>query len=98
MLVHDFNAHLPEDLARLQDALRRADAPALRLEAHSLKGAAANLSALRLAHTASDLESLAAAGDLARAAQLMPALQAETAKLNQAIQELATTEPHTDDF
>jgi len=55
-MIHLFQQDAPNLLSDMRDALERADMPVLERSAHSLKGAAGNLSALRTAAAALQLE------------------------------------------
>jgi two-component system sensor histidine kinase BarA len=62
-------------VASVRDAVGRGDAPAAARDAHTLKGAAANLGAPHLCASAEALEALARAGDLGRASEALQALE-----------------------
>jgi CheY-like chemotaxis protein len=81
-LYRDFLSSLPERLSQISAAVAGADAEAVRLAAHSLKGAAAGIGALEISGAAIALERAAssadmggseeAVGKLAKAAQALP--------------------------
>jgi CheY-like chemotaxis protein/HPt (histidine-containing phosphotransfer) domain-containing protein len=76
-LVRGFLADIPSQLLSLRKHLDDGDATAARRQAHTLKGAAANLSAGSLRAAASDAEQAAMSGELNRLAELLPALEGE---------------------
>ena len=65
---------IPKRLAALNAALSSGDNKTAEREAHSIKGAAANISASNLRASAFEVERVCKAGDLKRAAELCPAL------------------------
>ena len=67
-----FVDHRQEYIESIRKALAASDAIALRASAHKLKGAAANLALPLLSETARMIESHAEAGDLEKAAELLP--------------------------
>jgi CheY-like chemotaxis protein/HPt (histidine-containing phosphotransfer) domain-containing protein len=72
--VRRFLSDAPQQLAALAEAVSRADAPAARLAAHSLKGAAANVGGTQVSATAKRVEMLGKDGDLSSASELIPEL------------------------
>jgi HPt (histidine-containing phosphotransfer) domain-containing protein len=76
-----FRHTAPDLTGEMRAALDRRDAPALRRAAHTLKGAAGNLSAKRLSAVALEIESAADAQDLVRAAALFQTAAAEVDQL-----------------
>jgi signal transduction histidine kinase/DNA-binding response OmpR family regulator/HPt (histidine-containing phosphotransfer) domain-containing protein len=66
-LVEKFMVQGAADLRELETAIRDSDAARVKLVAHRLKGAAANVSAEAVRHCASRLETLGRDGDLAAA-------------------------------
>ena len=81
-LVEKFLAQAGADLQELEAAIRASDATRIRLVAHRLKGAAANVSAEAVRECASRLEVLGRNGTLAPAPELHLQLRAhlETVK------------------
>ena len=69
-----FLAEVPPRLDVLTRALAAEDAPAVRLVAHSIKGAAMDLGAKRLAGAAAAVEHAAQAGDFAAARAAAPSV------------------------
>lgn len=81
-------------LAEIGLALAREDAATVRLQAHSLKGAAANINASLLRQAAQELEKAAAEGALGQAAPRLATLTREHERLQEALAaELATSAP-----
>jgi CheY-like chemotaxis protein len=70
-VVGAFVDGMPEQLAALAKAIADSDAPATRYAAHSIKGAAANVSCGALRELASTLEKLAESGAMERAPELL---------------------------
>ena len=68
-LIDLFLRDTPVKIQSLQSAIARSDGPSLKEAAHGLKGSASNLGAHRLSRLCADLEKLAAAGQLAEAAE-----------------------------
>jgi two-component system sensor histidine kinase/response regulator len=63
-LAHLFTDEWPKSAAEFEAALKPGDATVLERLAHGLKGAAANVGAVRLSAAASEMEKLARAGNL----------------------------------
>ena len=80
-VVAIFRHSTPELVAEIRTAIDAHDRTRLRSAAHTLKGAAGNLSAKRVAALASELETAAEASDVALAAHYFPRLVAETEEL-----------------
>jgi HPt (histidine-containing phosphotransfer) domain-containing protein len=76
-LVRIFADECPGNLKEIRLALSGRDAHALRLLAHTVKGAAMNLGALKVSEAALALENQARAGDLENAAPLAENLAKE---------------------
>jgi len=74
-LLRLFQSELPTQLEAIAAAVAAGDASQLRATAHSVKGAAANLGALELAHLCTDLEKLGRTGTVAGALDLLPRLE-----------------------
>lgn len=78
----------PQQFATLAGSLAGADAPRFIRAAHSIKGSAANLGALRLRACAEQLEHAASAQGLGAAADLLPSIQAAFAQTRAELQQL----------
>jgi two-component system sensor histidine kinase/response regulator len=75
--VQAFLDEAPAYMAALQQATDDEDSEALRRAAHRLKGAAANVGATTTASLCAELESLAVAGDLGRAPEMVRAVEGQ---------------------
>ena len=76
-LIDLFVADLPRRLGAITQAIERADAPALALQAHALRGGAANFGAGRLDELCGKLEEIGVRGTLAEAAAMLDELSAK---------------------
>lgn len=74
LVVATFIEDMPRQLAALAQALGTADAPAMQMGAHSIKGAAANVGEPSLRAIAAQLEKLGEDGDLKSAVAVLPEL------------------------
>jgi HPt (histidine-containing phosphotransfer) domain-containing protein len=82
-----FRADCPPSFRRIDRAIRRRDAEALRMAAHRLKGAIATIGAPAGRKAAWQLEETARAADFARAAQAWADLRHEIDRLDRALAE-----------
>ncbi|HEX8172925.1 MAG TPA: ATP-binding protein [Thermoanaerobaculia bacterium] len=78
-----FARQTPELLDAMRNAIAREDAAALARHAHKLKGSLSNFPRRSATTLCADLESAARAGDLARAAMLLPQLESAVGALAQ---------------
>ncbi|MGB8658404.1 MAG: response regulator [Candidatus Zixiibacteriota bacterium] len=85
-MIQEFLSHVPKQLQILEEAAKKGDAKMVEREAHSLKGAAGNLGARRIAKPALKLELLARTGDLSGAEELIHNLRIEFKYLEKYIQ------------
>lgn len=76
-IVQVFLSEGPGRIEEIRTALQQGDASKIERSAHSMKGAAANISACRLREVTHDIESAARQGALALAASLKDALVRE---------------------
>ncbi len=76
-ILHEFLDSAPKQLETLDEAVKKGNAKLVEKEAHSLKGAAGNLSAKRIAHLALKLELLGRTGDLVDAKETILNLRNE---------------------
>ena len=83
-----FIDHRPEYTESIRMAAAAHDADALRQTSHKLKGAAVNLALPLLAETADAIESVAMAGDLKKAGELLPELELRFEQAVEAIRKL----------
>ncbi|GFO59704.1 hypothetical protein GMST_20290 [Geomonas silvestris] len=71
-------------LEALREAVEKDDLEQMRIQAHTIKGAAANISARRMQQTAHELEQLARAGESAGADRLLASLEERFAEFSAA--------------
>lgn len=86
-VLAQYLASAPEQLARIADCMARGDAAQAGREAHTLKGASANVGAEALAEAARALEAAGRDGDLDAVARLLPAAEQAFARLKVLLQE-----------
>jgi len=84
-IIAEFLEGAPGQLAGLKEALQAHDPPAVRQRAHALKGAAANVGARALSHTAARIEELAVAGTLETVPGLARDLEQDLDRLKEAL-------------
>jgi HPt (histidine-containing phosphotransfer) domain-containing protein len=94
-LIDLFLADLPRRLGAITQAIERADAPALALQAHALRGGAANFGAGRLDELCGKLEEIGVRGTLAQAPAMLDALERESARVRDALLTLRSQHPAT---
>ena len=92
-IVAGFLQDAPSQLRRLGEKLEQGDADGARRQAHMLKGAAATVSADALRALALAVENAARAGELERAASLLPRMSGEFEQLKTAVKDRAWSEP-----
>jgi len=85
-LIQEYLEDTPERLQAVRDAIVTADADALRQAAHSIRSSSANLGAATFSSYCKDLENLGRSGTTQGAAQQLPTLEAEYAKVKAALQ------------
>jgi len=76
-VIGSFNDKVAKQIPKILEVLEARDCESLRGEAHSIKGGAMNLNAVRLGKTAAALEQAAADGQLKHCSELVNVLQAE---------------------
>jgi CheY-like chemotaxis protein/HPt (histidine-containing phosphotransfer) domain-containing protein len=84
-LIELFLGDMPAKIDQIRDAIAQDRPASLRESAHNLKGSASNLGARRLAGVCARLETLARGSSLAEAAELVPKLQEEFARVCDAL-------------
>lgn len=84
-LIDLFVADLPRRLGAIAQAVERADAPALALQSHALRGGAANFGAGRLDELCGRLEELGALGGLADARATVDEVRHEGERVRDAL-------------
>jgi CheY-like chemotaxis protein len=87
-----FVADIPAQLAALSAAIDGADGDRARAIAHSIKGAAANVSAVQMSRITSDLEHAAGAGDMSSARKAWSRLSDEFDQASAALNRFAGCE------
>lgn len=85
MVCEAFLADLPEQIEKLAGFLHAGDGAGCGRQAHTIKGASANVGGERLKELAGRLEKLAGTGDLGAVADLMDSLLEESGKLREVI-------------
>ena len=85
IVLHAFLDDLPRQIAALKDALDKNDPLTAGRQAHSIKGAAANVGGERLRQVARAMENFADAGDLEAVRSSIPALESDFLQLSLAI-------------
>jgi CheY-like chemotaxis protein/HPt (histidine-containing phosphotransfer) domain-containing protein len=73
-IIRGFVKDMPRQIALLAEAVKNLDGNAVRLAAHSIKGAAGNVGAVRMQHISWTLEQTGIAGDFTAAAAALPEL------------------------
>ena len=84
-VVRGFLQEAPSHLVKLRAHLEAADAEGARRDAHTLKGAAANVSAVGLRAVAMEAEQAAKAGEMASVRDLLPRLEEQLERLRAAL-------------
>jgi len=84
-LIDLFVSDLPARLSAITQAVERADAPALALQAHALRGGAANFGAGRLGALCGRLEESGARGVLEQAPSMLDEVRRESARVRDAL-------------
>jgi len=92
-IVRGFMDEMPRQIASLAQAVGNRDAQQVRLVAHSIKGAAANVSGMELREAAFQLEMNGAAGDLTVAAAALPKLSDSFDRLRSALETFSRDDP-----
>ena len=87
-LVRLFLADYPQRLAEIKEAIRRGDAEALRIAAHTLKGSVGNFAAKSPFEAAQRLEIMGRDRDLDNASEACMTLESELARLTEVLRKL----------
>jgi two-component system, sensor histidine kinase and response regulator len=80
-IVRIFSDQCPRTISEIQNAIRTADFSLVERAAHSLKGAASNLCATGVTHSAAELEESARSGNLSSVRERFQLLEREVEKL-----------------
>jgi HPt (histidine-containing phosphotransfer) domain-containing protein len=94
-IVRGFVSDMPRQIALLAQAVKDLDGDAVRLAAHSIKGAAANVGGLEMRDAAWKLEQTGSAGDLTGAVAVLPQLSATFERLRPALERFCHQDPGT---
>jgi two-component system, sensor histidine kinase and response regulator len=94
-LVRIFRADAPKQLARIRQAVRSSNAPALRSAAHAVKGAVANFAAPSATDAAARLQRMGDTGHLAGADGALDRLEREIERVLEVLAERAPQAPRT---
>jgi signal transduction histidine kinase/DNA-binding response OmpR family regulator/HPt (histidine-containing phosphotransfer) domain-containing protein len=94
-----FDSNMPQDVAALDESVRRGDAKSAAASAHKIKGAAANISAEGLRRISAELEKLARADEMSQTEAYLTQLHQEVERFRQyvatALGELSTEDADT---
>lgn len=90
-MICGFLSDTPRQLLILKAKLEEGDAQGVRMQAHSLKGAAATLSAEAMRTICFEMQEAAAAKELNRASALLPQLEEQYELLEAALKESGWT-------
>ncbi len=92
-IIRGFMDDMPNQIASLAQAVNNFDSAAVRMVAHSIKGAAANVGGLEMREIAWKLEQKGSTGDLAAAAAEVPALAASFERVKPALEKFCRQDP-----
>ncbi len=85
MVVEGFLEDIPKQIAALKGYLETGDVTGIERQAHTIKGASANVGGERLRKVAFEMEKTAKSGDLYAAGRHIPELEAQLDRLIQAM-------------
>jgi two-component system sensor histidine kinase/response regulator len=91
-VIRGFLDDIPRQIEALKDFLEAGDVPKAERQAHSIKGASANVSGEALRAVALVMERAAKAGDLKSVAARLPELENQFARLKESMSELVNRE------
>ena len=92
-IVRRFMEDMPRQIASLAQAVTDLDTKAVRLVAHSIKGAAANVSGLEMREIAWKLEQAGGASDLTAATAALPELSASFERVRSTMERFCRQDP-----
>ena len=84
-VVDEFLSDIPRQIEKLKGALAAGDHRAAERQAHSIKGAAANVAAEALRAVASAMEEAGKAGNMATVQAMVPQIESEFGRLREMI-------------
>jgi CheY-like chemotaxis protein len=87
-IVEGFIDDIPGQISKLKGYVQSSDAAAATRQAHTIKGAAANVGAAALREAAFELEEMGNANDMLGIARELPRLEAEFGRLQEVLREL----------
>jgi PAS domain S-box-containing protein len=90
-VLRGFLEDIPQQIHTLKDRLGAGDVPLVERQSHTIKGAAATVGARSLREVAFAMEQAGKAGELGRAAELVPRLEEEFLRLKVVIEQLKWT-------
>jgi HPt (histidine-containing phosphotransfer) domain-containing protein len=92
VIVGGFLEEMPDQLSTLRKCLASRDAAGARRQAHSIKGASANVGGEALRRAAFAAEEAGQAGDLDAIMTLVPGLELQFASLREAMRDFVTSD------
>jgi HPt (histidine-containing phosphotransfer) domain-containing protein len=92
-LIDLFVADLPKRLGAIAHAVQRADAPALALQAHALRGGAANFGASRLDELCAKIEEAGVRGRFAETPAMLEEVTRESARVRDTLLTFKSQQP-----
>ena len=90
-IVAGFLDDVPVQIHKLKDFISGGDSPAVHRQAHTIKGAAANLGAPTLREVALEVEEMGKGGKLEEALNMLPRLETEFERLKHALEQKGWT-------
>jgi CheY-like chemotaxis protein/HPt (histidine-containing phosphotransfer) domain-containing protein len=84
-ILGEFLEDVPRNVTALKEALDNGDAPSIQFQAHTIKGQSANVGGEALCKTAFEIEKAGESGDLETVKARMTELEAQFARLKQAV-------------
>jgi len=87
-MLKEFLNYVPEQIKVIEEAAKTGDADAIQKSAHSIKGAAGNLSANKVFSIALDIENKGGSQDISDISKLIEDLETEISRLKEFIANL----------
>ncbi len=85
IVIAGFLENIPKQILDLEAFIKHGNAEKTGAQAHKIKGAASNVSGMAMSAVALEMETASKRGDLGRAATIMPVLEKEFKRLQQAM-------------